>query len=100
MVVFRARLTTGCVSEGLTNSMVPPLRTNRSPLRMMSPPLRFTRPRITGCAAVPRTRRFAEPLMLRVLLTRLILFSEVTPRFNWMFCASPGVAGGETPPEN
>jgi len=45
-------------------------------------------------------RRLAEPLMLSVLLTRLMLFSEFTPRFSWMFCASPGVGGGETPPEN
>ena len=98
-VVFRSRLTTGCVCDGFTNCTVPEFSTKRSPFTMASPPLRMTRPRITGSEAVPLTCRFAEPLMLSVRLTRFTLLVEWTARLRLTFWLNPR-EGGEATPEN
>src|SRR3954469_22375545 len=100
IVVLRSKLTTGCVCDGFTNCTVPEFSTKRSPLMIASPPLRITRPRITGCAAVPFTCRLAEPLMLSVLLTRFTLLVECRARLRFTFWLKLAGGGGDDTPEN
>src|SRR5215472_13355283 len=100
MLVLRSRFTTGCVCAGLMNCTVPEFSTYRLPFTMASPLLRITRPRSTGWAAVPRTCRFAVPLMLSVLLTRFTLFVECTARLRLRFWLNPLGGGGVDTPEN
>src|SRR5580692_1483328 len=100
IVVVRPTFTTGSVSDGLTNWIVPPVTTKRSLFRITSPLLRLMRPRITGLAAVPRTCRLAEPLTLKVRLTRLTLLVERTARLRLTFWLNPSEGGDSTPLEN
>src|ERR1039458_7473953 len=58
------------------------------------------RPRITGCANVPFTTRFAEPWTLNLLLDTAISVADITETFNLIFCANPALGDAAELPEN